>query len=145
PLPGGAGLIASRANIGSSAYSYPLVLPYARGRFQPRLTLEYQSTQASGPLGVGWSLPEMFIERDMRAPVAPNGQRKLQYLLVNGGTSQPLVPLATDPGHYRVAVETSFLDFTRAPGLGGFSGWVGTDGEGTRYMFESAYDGNGAV
>lgn len=48
---------------GNLTLRYELELPRGRGGNQPQLALHYNSSAANGPLGVGWSLSQLYIAR----------------------------------------------------------------------------------
>ncbi|NMO20009.1 hypothetical protein HPC49_21990 [Pyxidicoccus fallax] len=54
-----AGLTTGQSGVspdGAATYSLPLWLPAGRAGVQPELSLNYQSTGANGPLGLGWGI-----------------------------------------------------------------------------------------
>jgi RHS repeat-associated protein len=70
PLPKGGGAIqgigeqfAPDPFTGGGKFSVPIGLPSGRGRLQPRLSLDYATTNGAGPFGLGWALSLPGVSR----------------------------------------------------------------------------------
>jgi hypothetical protein len=60
----------AQLSTGTAGYSVPLILPSARGRAQPKLSLQYSSGAGFGVAGVGWSIgtPAVARQTDRGSP-----------------------------------------------------------------------------
>lgn len=83
---------AASANVfsGQVGYSVPLELPSGPAGFGPSLSLSYSGDLGNGPLGVGWSLGSISIQRSLRDGV-PSYSSADQFELV-GLSAGRLVP-----------------------------------------------------
>jgi RHS repeat-associated protein len=50
-------------------YEVPVDLPVGPGQFGPALSLSYSGALGNGPLGIGWSLPSVRVQRSLRLGV----------------------------------------------------------------------------
>src|ERR1041384_6654941 len=109
------------SNDGSASYGYSFSLPPARGRYQPTLSLAYNSNGRTTNYGVGWSLSENYIDTSTRATLNQDGSVRTRYALVrNGGRS--LLALGSD-GSYHPDVGQDFLKLSLSGGQ-----WTAVDG-----------------
>jgi hypothetical protein len=51
---------------GGAAVSHPLTIPPGRGRFEPGLSIDYDSAGGNGWVGLGWNLSVGEISVDTR-------------------------------------------------------------------------------
>jgi hypothetical protein len=117
------------SNDGRFTFSLPIDAPVGTGSFAPSLSLDYESSQADGPFGVGWSLTTGEIQRSSRFGVptyttSDPFELSGQLLVYNGNASDP-------------AYHTRRESFSKARryGTGATSSWevVGPDGTRRRY------------
>ncbi len=113
---------------GSVSYSYSFPLPPARGRYQPTLSISYNSNSGMSAVGLGWALNENYVEVSSRATPALTGQPRARYFLALNGAKQLIVP-ASD-GSYRPDISDTYLSLTRTN-----EGWTGTDAVGNAYTY----------
>src|SRR5207253_2542767 len=111
------------------------------------------SATGAGPFGVGFSLPMTYIERDMRAspsecadPSCNPSDPRQRFWLVRNGERKLLVAFPSNQAaSYRADVEAVYLNVVAGTDNTGAPNWVATDGQGTRLIFDLAYDRNGAI
>ena len=113
---------ATNLNTGTGSYAVPLDLPKGYRGQAPQLSLSYSSGMGQGELGMGWSLPNMVIERDARRGF-PTFTENDTFLL-NGKDL-----LQIREGIYRPQVDTAFHRIKKLS-----KGWELTDRHGTRYL-----------
>ncbi len=141
-------------NTGSYVFRLPFKLPPVRGKAQPEVSMVYNSGNGNGPLGLGWNLRVLHVQRqtDKGLPSYDDGEDRFIT-----GDGEELTARAD--ASYRRKVET---DFTKWEHLGE-DGWKGVKRDGTvmrfgataqarqerapgqvfRWMLESCEDTNG--
>jgi len=118
---------------GSIGYSYSFPLPSARGRYQPSLSISYNSNAGMSAVGFGWSLSDNYVEVSSRATPNLTGQPRQRYFLALNGTKQLIVP-ASDQS-YRVDIGDSYFKLTRNTTA---NTWTAVDGVGNSYTYSCA-------
>jgi RHS repeat-associated protein len=105
-------------------YAVPIELPAGLGGLRPALGLSYSGALGNGPVGIGWSLATVRIERSLRLGVPRFDDS--DELVISGIASGRLV--AIGGGEYRVE---GLGQTIRVRKLG--DGFEVDDGKGTRY------------
>lgn len=105
-------------------YEVPIDLPAGRGQFGPSLSLSYSGALGNGPLGLGWSLPSVRIQRSLRHGVPRfDGTDELELV---GAASGRLVAISA--AEYRIEGRGQTVRVRRVG-----SGFEVDDGEGVTY------------
>jgi RHS repeat-associated protein len=110
---------------GQVSYEVPIEVPAARRGLAPKLSLAYRGDLGNGPLGVGWSVRTVAIERSTRLGT-PRFDASDELLLTGVGAGGRLV--AVGDGSYRVEGRGNELRIV--PEGAGFRVW---DAEGVQY------------
>lgn len=135
-LPGGGGGVASLGDRfqpdlvrGTGNYAVPLHLPRGPNELQPRISLTYSTGAGNGPLGLGWQLDVVKIERrsDRGVPRYDDGDR---FVLASAGL---LVDVGD--GRYRPDSDTLFWDIERVN-----QGWRVRTGDGGTMLLGTTAD-----
>lgn len=121
---------------GSFLYTIPIEVPPGLAGMEPALTLDYNSSQGNGWVGVGWDLSLGSIQRSTKKGV-PAYIANDTFVFTLKGRSQELTLIKSeDPNfEFQSKIENSFLKFRLTP-----AGWVVTDKMGTRYFFGQTAD-----
>ena len=128
-------------NRGSAALTFPLQLPPGRQGMEPELTINYDSDNTSGWLGLGWSLELPAITIDTRWGVPRYAATIETESYVYAG--QALYPLAhrgeererTAEARFYPRVESAFEKIIRHGDHPSNYWWEVTDKDGTRYFY----------
>jgi len=118
---------------GSATYSYPIEVPLGTNGMQPSLAISYNSHSSSGKAswaGLGWSLTENYVQRDVNYTSSNTADDEFQLVL--GGSYYDLVPVGG--GEYRTKTD-SHLRIKKLDGAGNSfkEYWLVTDTGGTEY------------
>ncbi len=119
---------ATAANSGAARLSHPIPVPPGRRGLAPRLALEYNSAERTGPAGVGWNLALGAIQRFTR-----NGLDFQGRAFEHDGEE---LAARTDwgSGYYGLKREERFSKYQL---LSPAAGWVVTSRDGVRHFFGS--------
>ncbi|MEL6187550.1 MAG: SpvB/TcaC N-terminal domain-containing protein, partial [Myxococcota bacterium] len=126
--------------MGSMSYSVAIKLPAGFAGASPSLSLDYNSSAGSGPVGIGWSMPTMAIGR-MTSRGAPDYDT--EDLFDVGGSE--LVQVGSDGGDliYRARFEKNFVRYRWVGVTSGAEGyWIAENPDGSRSYFGADADGN---
>ena len=96
-------------NTGLARYSVELLMPPGVSGFTPSLTLDYDSGEGYGPLGIGWSFGPGCIRRQMDKGLpryVDAGERPDRFIGMEG---EELVPLKN--GYYLAKVEGTYIRY----------------------------------
>jgi RHS repeat-associated protein len=116
-------------NTGKLKYTYTIELPPARGRYQPRLTLEYNDKGGADVVAGGWSLGgHGSIKTETQDASGASIPRR--HLYVVDGTPKLLVPAAPPRSGYAVDVEQAYMQFQPNE-----QNWEGVDAAGNTYLY----------
>jgi len=116
-------------NKGTVEYEYEIDLPAARGRFQPSVTLRYDSADGGG-VALGWSVPQpfyIFYKEQLTPP---------RFVYSTRDTKKPLVPAPAPRSGYALDVEDGYMEFQQTA-----QGWEARDATGNRFVFAAFGDG----
>jgi hypothetical protein len=102
---------------GAATYSVSIEVPKGRGGVSPNLSLNYNSYQGNGWVGVGWMLDMGAIQRSTKTGLDYNSNN---YVATVNGSVSNLVARTADWGsnHYGNEFEGAFLNYyfnTRPP------------------------------
>ena len=109
---------------GQVGYGVPLDLPAGIAGFGPKLSLTYSGDLGNGPLGVGWTMPQVVLRRSVRLGVpAYTSADELELVGVGGGRL-----VALPDGTWRVEGQGHSVKVERDG-----TGYVITENGGVRY------------
>jgi RHS repeat-associated protein len=111
---------------GTANYAVPLLIPPARGGFQPEIALVYNGGNPNSTLGLGWKLESPFIQRQTNRGL-PSYSVADTYIY---STAEELT--AVGDNVYRLKNEGRFMRFRWLPAT---ESWEATAPDGTRYLF----------
>lgn len=132
-------LNASVGRLGSFAHQRPIAVPPGRADHTPRLSFEYDSNQANGALGVGWTLqgiPAITRSQFRRGPPKYDGTDTFVVLPGGWGTSpEPRNSLWGIGAHRFTYLDTQVRYTPQGTCGSGPCWWLAVDKSGTSWYY----------